>query len=238
MASLGIIVPSVNTVLEPELMEMTPVGVTLHFARARYVYRGVADTADPLIRMARDAEAAARQLGDAGVDVIGYGSTGGSFYAGPRYHELLTRQITEWVGLPATTASTAVIEALRAIGARTVVVATPYVELDNERERTLLTEYGFEVPVIMGMGIHDGGAIRNVSLESVRAFVGKVFTLPADAYFISCTNLRSAALISELEVKLRRPVITSNQALLWHMLRLAGIKTGSAGFGRLLRDYL
>jgi maleate isomerase len=55
-----------------------------------------------------------------------------------------------------------------------------------------------------------------------------------DAVFISCTNLRALNLIAELESKLAKPVISSNQALGWHCLRLAGVKSKLSQYGRLL----
>jgi maleate isomerase len=59
----------------------------------------------------------------------------------------------------------------------------------------------------------------------------------AEAYFISCTAVRSADVIEALERDLGRPVITSNQGMLWGALRAAGIADRRAGFGRLLRDF-
>jgi maleate isomerase len=59
----------------------------------------------------------------------------------------------------------------------------------------------------------------------------------ADAYFISCTAVRSADVIDALEEELGKPVLTSNQAMLWRALRESGIEDRVAGFGRLLRDY-
>lgn len=231
---LGVIVPSVNTVLEPELYMMKPGDITLHFSRTRYIYTGAHDTAEPLIGMAAGAKDAARQLADAGVGAIGYGSTGGSFFSGPDYHLELARKLQDVAGVACTTASTAVIEALRELGVRRVAVVTPYVEMDNERERALLLHAGFEVAHLVGLGVHDGGAIRDVPLSETRRLALTCKDVVADACFISCTNLKSAPLIAELEEQLDKPVVTSNQALLWHLLRLAGVSTPISGFGRLL----
>ena len=57
----------------------------------------------------------------------------------------------------------------------------------------------------------------------------------ADAYFISCAQVRAAEVIETLERDLQRPVVTSNQAAAWHCLRESGIRDKVAGFGTLFR---
>jgi maleate isomerase len=59
----------------------------------------------------------------------------------------------------------------------------------------------------------------------------------ADAYLVSCTAVRSAEVIDELELELGRPVVTSNQAITWHCLRKAGIQDKVPGFGALLCEH-
>jgi maleate isomerase len=59
----------------------------------------------------------------------------------------------------------------------------------------------------------------------------------ADAYFISCTTIRSTDVIERIERELGKPVVTSNQGMLWSALRDAGIDEPIAGYGRLLRDF-
>ena len=59
-----------------------------------------------------------------------------------------------------------------------------------------------------------------------------------DGVFVSCTNLRVGSIIEEAEKRLSKPVISSNQALAWHMLRLAGINDSITGKGQLLKTPL
>jgi maleate cis-trans isomerase len=59
----------------------------------------------------------------------------------------------------------------------------------------------------------------------------------ADAYFVSCTAVKSAEVIDRLEAALGRPVLTSNQAMLWQALRQSGISDSVTGFGELFRDH-
>jgi maleate isomerase len=57
----------------------------------------------------------------------------------------------------------------------------------------------------------------------------------ADAYFLSCTTIRAAPVIDALERDLGKPVVTSNQAVAWHSLRIGGVRDQTTGFGALLR---
>ena len=59
----------------------------------------------------------------------------------------------------------------------------------------------------------------------------------ADAYFLSCTNIRCLSVVDELEQTLGKPVITSNTAMLWHVLRKGGIADAVPGFGKLLQAH-
>ena len=59
-----------------------------------------------------------------------------------------------------------------------------------------------------------------------------------DGVFVSCTNLRAASVIREAERTLNKPVTTSNHALAWHLLRLAGIKEAFPDQGRLFSEQL
>jgi maleate isomerase len=61
-------------------------------------------------------------------------------------------------------------------------------------------------------------------------------TPESDALFISCTSLHTFGIIEKLEKDLKKPVITSNQATIWHALRLAGIEDKINGYGRLLAE--
>ncbi len=56
----------------------------------------------------------------------------------------------------------------------------------------------------------------------------------ADALFLSCTAMRAAECVSELEEALGKPVLTSNQSMLWRALRQAGYDGRIEGSGKLM----
>lgn len=59
----------------------------------------------------------------------------------------------------------------------------------------------------------------------------------ADAIFISCGALRTLDVVGEIEAIVKKPVICSNQAMIWDTLRLAGIDDRFSGYGQLLGEY-
>lgn len=228
---IGVIVPSVNRVIEPEFYAMRPPGIAFHFARARYVFGP--DPA-PLEGLAEDTVRQVQSLADARVSVITSGSTGGSFFGGPNFDAQLIRRMEAQAPIACTTPSTAVAAALRVLEARTLCVITPYTETDNRREAAFLQAHGFRVKSIVGMGIANGGDIADVPLEQVNGFVLRHLDPEVDVCFVSCTNLHTAPLISGWESTVGKPVLTSNTATLWMVSRMARVSTTVAEYGSLL----
>jgi len=218
--------------MEPDFHRMAPKGVSVHTARMRLDEV----TPDGLIRMADDAERGAALLATAGVDVIVYGCTTGSLVGGVKWEESLVRSIHENTGVLAMSTSGAVVEALRALSARRVGVATPYTDVLNRLETEFLEDHGFQVAAIEGLGLVNNLEIGRVERGVIEGLVEAVAG-EADTIFVSCTNLPALNLIDGLERRHGRPVVTSNQASLWAALRDSGVKE-ITGYGELLRDRL
>lgn len=218
---IGLILPSCNTVMESELPRATPEGVSLHASRVPI--KKV--TEHELVTMAREAIQAARLLLDAKVDVIVFGCTSGSFVGGIAYNVELENEIRSVTGIPSVTTSSAVVAALKAQKVRKVAVVTPYSKTINRKEHSFLTENGFLVLDIEGLGIDDGYEIGKVEPHVVYELAMNVAKRcpEVDGLFISCTNLRSLEVVPLLCHELHKPVISSNQATLWYALKLLGM---------------
>jgi len=227
---IGLIIPSSNTTMEPELYRIAPPGVSIHISRIPL--KDV--TRDSLLEMERHTLKAAMELSDANVDLVLYGCTSGSLIGGPGFDRMISSKISETIKRPAVTTATAVIEALETIGAKRIVVATPYIDEVNEEERRFLESHGIRVMRIMGLGIKNNLDIGRVTPEEVYRFARSLYSEGADALFISCTNLRTIEIIEPLERDLGIPVVTSNQASLWSALRRLGVRDRIHGYGRLL----
>ncbi|MFQ5711405.1 MAG: maleate cis-trans isomerase [Candidatus Geothermarchaeales archaeon] len=231
-ARMGLIVPPTNTVMESEFHRMAPEGVSVHVARPDW------DTPDPrpeaMLRLSGGVVHAARRVALAGVQIIIWGCTSGSFLKGLGYDREMAREIEEATGVEGLTTSTAVIEALGELGLRRIAVATPYVDEVNEREVEFLAGHGFEVTEIKGLGIIDPLGIGRLTPSVAYDLAKEVDSPGAEGVFISCTDLRTIDVIGRLEEELGKPVISSSQASMWAALNRVGVMDVIDGFGCLL----
>lgn len=227
-AKLGVIVPSVNTTIEPELYRMAPPGVSIHSARVKLTE----DTEQQLLRMMDDVPKCAEDLKHAGVDIIAFGCTSGSFIEGRRYDSEVIARIEKVAGIPAITTSTAVIQSLKEMGVQGISVVSPYEDWLNQRLVSFIESAGFKVLSIKGLGITKD--IAHVQPEQVYQLVRQAFHPDSEGVFISCTDLRTIDILDTLEQDLKRPVISSNQAIMWKMLKMVGLAPSIRGFGSLL----
>lgn len=223
---LGMIVPSWNTVMEYEAQRMAGHGISVHTQRIAHT----ADTEENLMWMGTQVPAAAQLLAHAKVSVICYGCTAGGFIKGPQYDRDMGTQIESATGVAGTTSAAAITDALGALGVTRISVATAYEPWLNAKAREYLEAAGFTVLAIEGFGTQAHAA---VTPDRVAALAKKVDRPQADAVFIGCSNLRTLEIIDSLERELGKPVVTSNQASMWRMLRLAGARHAVDGGGRL-----
>lgn len=222
---IGLIVPSSNTTMEMELHRVLPDSISLHTSRMPLTKV----TEGELIEMNALAAESARLLKDAKVDLILYGCTSGSFIGGIAFENEIE--------IPVITTSTAVIEALKVLDTRHVIVVTPYTNEINQKEREFIENNGIEVLKIKGMGIVDNTKIGKLESHEAYKMAEAIYTEEADAIFISCTNLRTFEIIESLEKELETHVVTSNQASLWLALRKLGIGEKIPKLGKLLTEY-
>jgi maleate isomerase len=183
-ARIGLIVPSSNTTMEPEMWRLVPSGVSIHTTRVRLEKV----TVEELLAMEKEASYAARLLATADVDLIVYGCTTGSLVGGPGYDEKIAKSLEEASGKPAIATATAVIEALKFLGAKRVALATPYIDEVNEKEARFLEHHGFEVVDLKAFRIERNTDIGRTPPERVYRLVRSLDTSRADAVFISCTK--------------------------------------------------
>lgn len=227
---LGLIVPSSNTTNEPEFQRYLPDGASLHTAR---MHLGSV-TADDLATMADDAERCGELLATAEVDVVAYGCTTGSLVKGPGYDEEIEARLSEVAGVPTVATAASIKRAFVALDVERLAIATPYIDELNDREESFLTQAGFDVLDIQGLGLESNVDIGALTPQTAYREARRVDHDDADAVFISCTNFRTLEVIASLEADLGKPVVTSNQATLWDALRTGGIDADlGADLGRL-----
>jgi len=186
-------------------------------------------------RLARDPEngRAAGRLAERGAQVVAYGCTSGSYVLGPEGDAAIIAAMQAASGLPATTTSSAVVAALRVLGVQSVAVLSPHIDDLNDRLRAYLEAAGFMVASMVGLNLRCD--IEAVEPAETRQIVeSQVDRSEADAVFISCTGMRTAEVIAAMEASLGKPLVTANQATLWHARQLAGISSATPDCGRLL----
>ena len=230
-ARVGLILPSLNATMEPELNRLAPEGVAFHATRL------LLEKADPetLFKMAEDSTTAAKMMTTCDCTVLLYGCTSGSLIKGVGWDRELSAMMQEATGLPATTTSTAVIEAFQELAITKVAVATPYIDSVNRTEKDFFEGHGVEVVNIEGLGFTRGFELHGVPDGTAYSFGRKVDRAEAECLFISCTDFRSIDEIAALERDLGKPVMTSNTASLWGVLKLAGVRGAIDGYGEILR---
>ncbi|RQS63420.1 Asp/Glu racemase [Burkholderia sp. Bp8963] len=166
------------------------------------------------------------------LDVVAFGCTSASMVLG---EERVIERIREArPEVECTTPITAARVAMNALGASRIALLTPYVRTINESLREYLGGRGIDV-VRMGSFEHsDDNEVARIDADSVRNAILKIGRHDdVDAVFVSCTSLRLADHVTEIESALGKPVTSSNHAMAWHALRLGGVKDKLPKLGRL-----
>ena len=219
---LGMLTPSSSTVLEPLTAAMLAdlPGASAHFSRFRVVAidlgagsRGQFDPA-PVV-------AAAELLADARVDSICWNGTSGA-WLGLDVDRVLRDAVTARTGIPATTATLALVEALRRLGVRRYGLVTPYLGEVQAAIVARWAEIGLECAAERHLEDPGNFSFAEHGEEVVRRMARAVAAAKPDAVAIHCTNFRGAGVAPELEAELGLPVLDSVAVSLWGAVRAAG----------------
>lgn len=181
----------------------------------------------------RLAGAAADILPDEVLDVLVYGCTAASVVLGNhKVAEYLNRAKPD---TPCVTPSSAALDAFDALGVKKVSILTPYTQ---DVTNTLAAYFGQHGPQVVNaacFGLTDDREMARVSTQSIINGAVAACDTEADALFISCTAVRAAGCVAQIEAQLGKPVITSNQAMAWRCMRHIGIKSGLTDSGKLFK---
>jgi len=183
---------------------------------------------------------AAERLAEQGVDAISLFGTSLTFYRGPQFNEDIQAEVRRRTGLKVSSMSTAIIEGLKAVGAKKVAVTTAYTKVVNDKLQELLEFHGFEVQGLESFGItqfggSDGKGASNKSAQDIIDLASLSYekSTKVDALLISCGGLRTLNVQKPLEDKHGLPVVSSTPAALWDAVRLAGHNGKISGYGQL-----
>lgn len=230
-AAIGVVVLATDQTLEHEFRRLLALpGVAFYESR---IWNDAAITSDNLKKMeARLTEAASLILPGVPLDVVAFGCTSASMVIGEeRVFEKIREARPE---VACTTPITATLAALGAFGARRIALLTPYRDDINHFIRDYVQARGFRVPVMGSFNEEDDLRAARIDLASIRDAALELGRFEhVDAVFVSCTSLRLADVVADIEAELDKPVTSSNHAMAWHCLRLAGIDDRRPELGRL-----
>ncbi len=231
---IGLIVPASNTAAETQFQRvLAPLGVGVHTTRLRMT----GQWSRPLDALADDITKAAEALSDVEPGVILFHCTANSMAEGQAGEARILELIEKASGCPALTTGLAVKEALAQLAMKTLVLISPYLKSTNEHEIEFLGQAGYEVVHDLGLGLSGGGDeyLRITPREWTELTVENRRD-SADGYFLSCTATSMIDAIDDIERRLDKPVVNSNQAGLWSALRRLDIPAPVAGLGRLFTE--
>ena len=214
-ARVGLIIPSVNTFSEPQFNRFAPKGLGIHVARARVA----GPWKRPLPEMAGEIATSAQLLADCAPDLIVFHCTDTSMSQGPQGEGKILDIVRDAAGIDAVATSRLVLEALQALGLKRVALLTPY--KSNKSIIDYLNAAGVAVvrDVALKLEPLDFGTITPAQWA---ALAQENDGTDVDGIFLSCTNTTQIDAIADIEARLGKPVVNSNQAVLWGCLRKLG----------------
>ena len=231
--TIGLVVPFAQDKVPDEGLQMYP--------GMRFIPRGVGVRSLTPEGYAAAFDAilpAAEHLAAKGVDAILVIGTSLTFYRGPEAHDRLLEQLRAQTGLPVSTMSQAIVDGLRAVGAKRVAVTTAYTDVVNRRLKELIAAAGIETLSLECFDILEfGGAGRKSEADIIALSDTAVAKAPdAEGILISCGGLKTLGVAKPLEERHGIPVVSSTQAAFWAAMRLVGESGHVAGRGRLLEQ--
>jgi len=231
-ASIGLIVLATDYTIEHEWRQLFAGidGVALYQSR---IYNEDRVTPESLRAMEpRITECARVITPDTPVDVMAYGCTSASTTIGEE--KVFARIREARPGIRCTTPITAAFAAFDAFRARRIGVLTPYAADVNRIVGDYIAARGYQVPVFGSFNCDRDTMVARITPQSIEAAVREIIKHAAvDAIFVSCTSVRLMLDCAALEKNLGIPLTSSNHAMGWHALRLAGIDDRLANFGSL-----
>lgn len=240
---IGQIVPSSNTTMETEIPAMLraresvlPERFTFHSSRMRM--KSV--TKEELAAMDRDSDRCAIELSDAAVDVLGYACLVAIMSMGLGYHRvsqarLHQRTVENGHPAPVVTSAGALVDGLKALGARKVSIIAPYMKPLTQLVVDYLEHEGIEVVDRLSLEIHDNLAVGARDPMAPAELWKKLNVANCDAIVASaCVQMPSLASIPVIEAQSGLPVVSSAVATTHQMLARLGLATVAPGAGTLL----
>ena len=167
------------------------------------------------------------------LDAVAYGCTSGTIAAG--VDEITNKIQSAKPNCKVTTPITSAVNALKHLNLKKISVFTPYPQAINEKVINYFKNEGFDIQSFASFNLESDLDIGKIDPKYLLEVLTKMDTVDAEALFISCTALPAFEIIQELENKIKKIVLSSNQTLIWDSIRSVGHNSSIEGYGKLLR---
>jgi maleate isomerase len=192
-------------------------------------------TKENLLKMQDDLESVTKKiLPDEKVNTIAYGCTSGTIAIGE--NNVKEKILLAKPGCYVTTPVTSAIKAFKKMNIKKIALFTPYPDAVNKTILEYFTKKNIEVLSFASLNLNLDSEFANVDPDYILEISSKLETKNADALFISCTALPVLNILDKLEKKIQKPVLSSNQTLIWDTIRSIGYKSSIKGYGKLLEN--
>lgn len=230
---IGLVLLSTDLTLERDIERIIPRDqIATYITRLSYdnpmTIENLSAMEDGLVKAAKDI------LPGASLDSLAYACTSGSIAIGP---DAVFKRLAEGQpGVPATTPITAAMDGFNLLGVSKVALLTPYPNDINQPILKFVEDNGVGVVAMSTFNMESDIDVARIPLSAILEAADEADHPDADALFLSCTALRSAECIETLEDRLGKPVMSSNQAMLWRAMRMAGYEGKISGYGKLMQN--
>ena len=192
-------------------------------------------TKENLLKMQDDLESVTNKiLPDEKINTIAYGCTSGTIAIGE--NKVKEKILSAKPGCYVTTPVTSTMKAFKKMNIKKIALFTPYPDVINKTILDYFTKKNIEVLSFASLNLNLDSEFANVDPDYILEISSKLETKNVDALFISCTALPVLNILDQLEQKIQKPVLSSNQTLIWDTIRSVGYKSGIKGFGKLLEN--
>jgi maleate isomerase len=237
---IGAVVPSTNTMVQPDFDDLRTEGVTNHVARISIPNMAINsdDDFDKMVRLSEgDLVAAVDRVMTAAPGLLIVGMSSLIVWDGYAASLARRRMLEERTGVPVTGGSFAVAAALEKLGAKRISILSPYMPIADHHISQFFTDLGYEVVNFIGLKCPSPVAIADVTAVELSTALDQIDAPDVDAIVQFGTNLHFMRQAEAEEQKRGKPVIAINSVSYWHGLRTLGIEDRFEGYGRILREF-
>jgi maleate cis-trans isomerase len=226
----GVLIPSTNTTVEIEC-RLLPMSYQAHVGRCLSSGGGSFSPSRD-----EDVDYQSRLLGTAKVEMVILAQTSASL-SSDDYDDAVTKRMSAGAGVPAITSAQAIGRAVRALGARRIAIVSPYSEAVNARAAAYFrAKHGLETIALEGFGATNAYAIGKLGPENAREAFARIDRPEIEVFVVPGGNFPTMSSVVAWEREFRKPVVTTNGASFWAMLRALDSTDRLPALGRLLAE--